>query len=441
MTTNRAHSADRLTPSSDREQFGVFAEVEDLDQRALWRLGSWAVSAIGALVLAILVSQSSVLDQQGQVVSADLTRQAQQIQRLTKDAQTELSRLGAAIDTLNGDRDRLFTRVTVLEQNLESVTGSIVRGAAAFPTQPAPGAAASPSQPALKKTARESAGRSPQEGDKAAPTAPATTEAPQPSQTADPAPPPRPEAEANAPKPAPLAAIPAAEQPASPSKPEVVISRSMLGPPDPAAGKLFDALPAAADSSPANELTPQPAARASLVSAPRSLMPPAIVSTTQETEAAPAPPKPPSVPVPRTEFGIDLGGASSFDSLRTIWLRLIKSHKTLSALTPIVTLKERSNGAQLRLIAGPITDAATAAKLCAGLTAADQFCETAMYDGQRLSLKSPKPAAPPAAQATKKRTSARFTPTEPEPAEPAPPPPPAPAQPHHSSLPSFLGIP
>ncbi len=170
------------------------------------------------------------------------------------------------------------------------------------------------------------------------------------------------------------------------------------------------------------------------------MAPPAVVSTTQEPEPAAAVPKLPSVPVPRTEFGIDLGGANSLDNLRVMWSRLIKTHKTLSALTPVVTVKERNAGTQLRLIAGPITDAATAAKLCAGLTAADQFCETAMYDGQRLSTKRATPAPPPAppqppATATKKRTNARFSP-EPEPEHVPPPPQNPPTQPPHSSLPS-----
>ena len=90
-----------------------------MDRRALWRLGSWAVGSIGALVLAILVSQSSIQGRQDQLVAADLARQSQQIQRLTKEAQAEVTRLGSAIETLNGDRDRLFSRVTVIEQNLE----------------------------------------------------------------------------------------------------------------------------------------------------------------------------------------------------------------------------------------------------------------------------------------------------------------------------------
>ena len=446
MTTKHADLAERLHADPDRGLFGVLAEEEDLDQRALWRLGSWAVSAVGALVLAILVSQSSGQDQHGQMVSADLARQAQQIQRLTKEAQSELSRLGAAIETLNSDRDRLFTRVTMMEQNLESVTGSIARGAAAFPPH-LPVVAAQPAHPAPKSTARATppAPGPAQDGDKT------VAEAARPTATeAEPVPVPasRPEIEAGAPKPAetpaPTAAGAAATPSAprsSPSKPEVVISRAMLGPPDPAAGRLIDpaaaTTPAAATASPTD---PHLAARASLVAAPRPMAPPAVVSTTQEPEPAAAVQKLPSVPVPRTEFGIDLGGANSLDNLRVMWSRLIKTHKTLSALTPVVTVKERNAGTQLRLIAGPITDAATAAKLCAGLTAADQFCETAMYDGQRLSTKRATPAPPPAppqppATATKKRTNARFSP-EPEPEHVPPPPQNPPTQPPHSSLPS-----
>jgi hypothetical protein len=423
MTTKHADLAERLHTDPDRGLFGVFADEEDLDQRALWRLGSWAVSAIGALVLAILVSQSSGQNQQGQVVSADLARQAQQIQRITKEAQAELTRLGTAIDTLNGDRDRLFTRVTVLEQNLDSVTGSIVRQAAAFPSPlPAPTAAPSPPASAHAPKPHSAAAPAARDSEKAGP-APAAAEPPPTETIAEPAP----------------AAKTSADTPAAPTKPEVVISRSMLGPPDPAAGRLIDT---AAPAPPTlQDSDPHLSARASLVSAPRSLAPPAIVSTTQEIEVTPAPPKLPAVAVPRTDFGIDLGGATSLDNLRVMWSRLIKTHKTLSALTPVVTVRERNAGTQLRLIAGPINDAATAAKLCAGLTAADQYCEMSKYDGQRLSTKpaAPAPAPPP----QKKRTNARFTPAEPEP-EPAPPPPPAPpahsSHSPHPSLTSLLGM-
>jgi hypothetical protein len=62
-----------------------------------------------------------------QVANADLARQARQIQALARESQNEARRLASAIETLNGDRDRLFSRVTVLEQGLDSVTGALAR--------------------------------------------------------------------------------------------------------------------------------------------------------------------------------------------------------------------------------------------------------------------------------------------------------------------------
>src|SRR5258706_5353211 len=58
-------------------------------------------------------------------------------------------------------------------------------------------------------------------------------------------------------------------------------------------------------------------------------------------------------------------------------------------------------GTQLRLVAGPLTDAATAAKICAALVESQRTCETAVFDGQRLAMKAEEPAAftkPPAAK-------------------------------------------
>ena len=51
--------------------------------------------------------------------------------------------LAAAVETLNGDRDRLYARVTVLEQGLDSVTGALAKPAAAtLPPIPAATSAA-----------------------------------------------------------------------------------------------------------------------------------------------------------------------------------------------------------------------------------------------------------------------------------------------------------
>ncbi len=44
----------------------------------------------------------------------------------------------------------------------------------------------------------------------------------------------------------------------------------------------------------------------------------------------------------------------------------------------------RSVAVELRLIAGPLPNAATAARLCATMTAAGAICAPTMFDGQRL---------------------------------------------------------
>ena len=110
---------------------GFLAEEDELDRRALWRLGSWGVASVGAVVLAVLANQSSIGWRRDQVAAADLTRQAQQIQSVARDSHSEAKRLASAIETLNSDRDRLFSRVTVLEQGLDTATGAIARQTAA----------------------------------------------------------------------------------------------------------------------------------------------------------------------------------------------------------------------------------------------------------------------------------------------------------------------
>jgi hypothetical protein len=104
-----------------------------------------------------------------------------------------------------------------------------------------------------------------------------------------------------------------------------------------------------------------------------------------ESDAAKSLPK---LPVQRTEFGVDVGGANSVGGLRALWRGLLKSRSNaaLTTLRPIIVIREGSNGLgmQLRLVAGPLDDAAAAAKICAGLTENDRPCTTAVFDGQRL---------------------------------------------------------
>lgn len=129
-----------------------------------------------------------------------------------------------------------------------------------------------------------------------------------------------------------------------------------------------------------------------------------------------APPSLPVIPVNQTRFGIDLGGANSIDGLRALWRGLTKADPSLTELQPILMVRERANGLgmQLRLVAGPIDDAAEAARQCAVWIGRKRACETSVFDGQRLSLKSaiakpaaaaPVPAQTPTVPLARKRTS------------------------------------
>src|SRR6266852_4153567 len=158
-----AKNTDHLASSFETENTGglltgFLAEEDELDRSALWRLGSWGAASVGAVIVALLASQSSIGWRRDQVVAADLLRQSQQIQALAKESQNETRRLASAIDTLNSDRDRLYSRVTILEQGLDSVTGAIARqNSAAASAQAA--AASSPTaetQPATPLMASKS---------------------------------------------------------------------------------------------------------------------------------------------------------------------------------------------------------------------------------------------------------------------------------------------
>jgi hypothetical protein len=342
---------------------GFLAEEDDLDRRSLWRLGSWGVGSVAAVVVAVMASQSSIGARRDQIASADLARQSQQIQSVAKDSQSEARRLASAIDTLNGDRDRLYSRVTVLEQGLDSVTGSIARqNSAAGSPQAAssrlsglePQAALQDSPPVAAAPATTVAALTDRPRDVAASVAPANSTA---------------STEAKA------GNLPAAT-PATPLMP----SKSMMAPPDAAASKLIE------PEQPPEVIMAAPA--------------PEIVAAAPATSD-------PEVAVQRTEFGVDLGAANSIEGLRALWRSLLKSNTALTALRPIIVVKERSNGLgmQLRLVAGPLSDAAAAAKICAGLTESERVCETSVFDGQRLAMKSDEPAA--VARPPRKRGSAR----------------------------------
>jgi hypothetical protein len=105
-------------------------------------------------------------------------------------------------------------------------------------------------------------------------------------------------------------------------------------------------------------------------------------------EPLPAPAHSPNAS--KTEFGIDLGSASTVEALRTAWTAALRRHAVLlQGLRPLVQMRERPRaaGTEFRLIAGPIANAAAAARICATLTASGAVCAPAVFDGQRLAVR------------------------------------------------------
>ncbi|MBI5264988.1 MAG: hypothetical protein HY852_24605 [Bradyrhizobium sp.] len=379
---------------------GFLAEENEFDRRLMWRLGTWGFAAVGAIVIAVMTNQAQLGWRREQAAAADLARQAQQIQQLARETQNEARRLATAIETLNNDRDRLYTRVTVLEQGLDSVTGTIAKQSAASTPLGA-------SRPQMAISDPSSAPPSPAPQTAAPAVAPvASTPAAE-----------KPRAETGPAEQATTSPLPVATAPAASNS--LVSSKSIMSPPDPAATKLVQ---------------PEKAAKAKTETAPPA-----------ETAASPAVNEPepaqaaqadlPKIPVQRTEFAVDLGSANSVGGLRALWRGLVKANPDLAPLHPIIMVRESQSGLgmQLRLGAGPLLDAAAAAKICATLAESERGCETTVFDGQRLAMKTeekPQPSAAKSSANQQRRTSAKRPKSEdPPPAKPEPP----------STLSSFFG--
>jgi len=419
MAKKNDHLADFATENTGGMLTGFLADEEHLDRRAMLRLGTWGAASVGAVIVALLANQSSLRLRHDELAAADLSRQAQQIQSVARESQNETRRLASAIDTLNSDRDRTFTRLSTLEQGLDSVTGAIARQSSATPP-PAPAASTTSAAPtaAAPASAAPSAPQPAAEAAAPAPEAAATETAPligpvatMAVVTGKQAAEAKRREQANAkmaaatlpPIPTPAPAVPAPSNPpaTTASIPPLGAAKSMMGPPDPAAPKLIEPEPAKTAPATASPVTPQattaPAPQlATATAAPESATATPSIdkdkpATDKPATAETAPEASPQLAVNRTEFGVDVGGANSVGGLRALWRGLLKSRSNapLAALQPIIVIKESNSGLgmQLRLVAGPLTDAAAAAKICATMVENERPCATTVYDGQHLAMK------------------------------------------------------
>jgi hypothetical protein len=312
------------TDDADGWLGGIVADEDNFDRQTLWGLGLWGVAAVGALTLSLMAGQLPVHAQRTQLAPSDLGDRAGQVEATIQEGRLEARRLAAAIETLNADRDRLFQRLSTLEQGLDLVTGSIRN------TEDRPKAAPWPNMAVAPVVE----------------SAPATITLPAP-----------------APAPPLMAPVAATAPPAEAERAATMVAARTEPPPAEIPSSLPTPAPSAILALPIPD--PQPAA--------------------PEADGRPAE----DAPVAWAEFGVDLGAANSLNGLRALWRGLARTHgPQLEGLRPLLAVRERNNGLglQLRLIAGPIKDAAAAARICAALSEAARNCRTTAFDGQRLTL-------------------------------------------------------
>lgn len=286
-----------MPQTDERTKNMEYSAREDIDLRGLIRLASWGAAATAAFLLAVFATRSETGSRRMAAVfgpSSAPRLQAEVSPATARAAELEFEtrQMAVAVRSLSTDRDRLLARVTVLERNLDDVTGSISRSAA----KPVP----------------------------------------QPEQTA------KPEA---APQPIP---------------PQAVARLAAIGP-----------SVVATISSPLTIPSPTPEALARVGL-------PSIPTIDDENTAT------------RTDFGVDIGNGSNLKTLRNTWSTIRQSHGELfEGLYPVVAVRDggKPGSVELRLVIGPLGNAAAAARLCGKVANAGLSCQPAIFDGQRLALR------------------------------------------------------
>lgn len=142
-----------------------------------------------------------------------------------------------------------------------------------------------------------------------------------------------------------------------------------------------DAAPVASIPAPTQAPSPAPAVKPAAAPPPAAPPPPIAAAPVTPEPAEPAP--------TRSEFGVDIGGGPTLASLRVAWDRIKRNHASLlDGLRPVIAVRDSRGGqVELRLVVGPIANAAVAARLCASLAAAGLSCQPTMFEGQRLALR------------------------------------------------------
>jgi hypothetical protein len=306
-------------------------EDEDhLHMRPLLRLTVWGACALIATGAAVLAGRSEIGAARAGAALAAIRISPMEFLSQPNEAAArtnEEKQLSEAVESLTADRDRLADRVATLERNLNDLTGSIARDRSAPATASNPPATADSEKPDIAASAAPAA---------APPAPPAAT---------------------------PDRAIASEEtRPAEPPAP--TLGTLVTAPARPGRLGSIESYTSAASAS-------RPAAR--LAAAP---------SSADATASVPPPPK---------GTAVDLAMATNVNALRARWGALKTAQPTLlGGLKPLVATRTnptRPGVTEFHLVAGPVSDHDSAARLCAALASAQISCRPTPYSGQSLELR------------------------------------------------------
>lgn len=142
----------------------------------------------------------------------------------------------------------------------------------------------------------------------------------------------------------------------------------------------------------------KPAAQASVPAANAPAPPPVVAAVTTEPKADSAPtsavPLPPGCatqpaveaePPTSSEFGLDLGWASTLDGVRQRWATVKANFgPLLSGMHPLAAPDRRQGKSGYRLVVGPLPNGPAATGLCAHFNAAHTACPSVKFDGEQI---------------------------------------------------------
>jgi hypothetical protein len=313
----------------------AYEDEDHLDMRPLLRLTVWGACALIATGAAVLAGRSEIGAARAGAALAAFRISPMEFLSQSNEATArtnEAKQLSEAVESLTADRDRLADRVATLERNLNDLTGSIARDRSAAATASNPPPSADSEKPDIAASAPAAA-------------------------------PPAPPAASIAPAAPPDRAIASEEtRPAEP--PASTLGTLVTAPARPGRLGSIESYTSAASAS-------RPAAR--LAAAP---------SSAEATASVPPPPK---------GTAVDLAMATNINALRARWGALKTAQPTLlGGLKPLVATRTnpaRPGVTEFHLVAGPVSDHDSAARLCAALASAQISCRPAPYSGQSLELR------------------------------------------------------